>query len=62
MDMTQQEFAVRFGLPLRSLQNWERRSRRPEGAVRVYLTVIKNDPAAVLHALAKEASSQEEQE
>ena len=57
LGMSQQEFALRFGFPLRTLQNWEGNRRQPEGAVRAYLTAIKNDPVAVANALAHEGTS-----
>lgn len=52
--MTQPEFAARFGISISTLRNWEQGTREPEGPARAYLTVIKNDPAAVLRALDKE--------
>lgn len=51
LGMTQKEFASRFGFSLGTLRNWERGHRRPEGAARVFLTVIARRPEAVLDAL-----------
>ncbi len=53
LSMSQQEFAGRFGISIGTLRNWEQGVREPEGPARAYLTVIKNDPAAVIKALAK---------
>ena len=53
---SQQEFASRYGLSLRSLQEWEQRRRQPESAVRAYMLVIRNQPAAVQKALKASAA------
>jgi putative transcriptional regulator len=52
LGLSQAEFARRYAVSPRSLQEWEQGRRRPEGAVRAYLTVIANDPEAVEKALA----------
>jgi putative transcriptional regulator len=49
--MSQPEFAARFGISVKTLRNWEQGHRQPEGPARAYLTVIKNDPEAVMNAL-----------
>mgnify|MGYP001045510009 CR=1 FL=1 len=49
--LTQAEFARRYGISPRSLQEWEQGRRQPEGAVRAYLLVIDRDPRAVETAL-----------
>ena len=49
--LTQAEFARRYSISPRSLQEWEQGRRRPEGAVRAYLTVIDRNPRAVEAAL-----------
>jgi putative transcriptional regulator len=49
--LTQAEFARRYGISPRSLQEWEQGRRQPEGAVRAYLLVIDRDPRAVEMAL-----------
>jgi putative transcriptional regulator len=54
LGLTQQEFAVRFGFPIKTLQNWEQGVREPEGPARAYLIVIKHNPSAVAEALAAE--------
>ena len=49
--LTQSEFALRYGISPRSLQEWEQGRRQPEGAVRAYLLVIDRNPRAVEGAL-----------
>ena len=51
LDMTQEEFAGRFGFSVNTLRHWERGSRQPEGATRAYLVVIQRAPRAVQKAL-----------
>jgi putative transcriptional regulator len=53
LGLTREAFAMRFGLPLGTVRDWEQRKRRPEGAARVLLTVIESEPEAVTRALAK---------
>jgi len=49
--LTRQQFAERYGLQVRAIQEWEQGRRKPEPAVRAYMLVIKNQPAAVRKAL-----------
>ena len=49
-------FAMRFGLRLGAVRDWEQRKRRPEGGARVLLTVIEKVPEAVARALAAAAA------
>jgi putative transcriptional regulator len=51
LDMTQEEFAGRFGFSVNTLRHWEQGSRRPEGPTRAYLLVIERAPKAVQKAL-----------
>ncbi len=51
LHMTRQEFADTFGFSIRTLEKWERGERHPEGPTRAYLTVIANEPSAVMKAL-----------
>lgn len=53
--LTQAEFARRYGISPRSLQEWEQGRRQPEGAVRAYLLVIDRNPGAVDSALRQTA-------
>lgn len=56
LGLSQSEFAQRFGLSLRSLQEWEQARRLPDVAVITYLRVIKRDPKAVQSALKSNAA------
>lgn len=52
LGLSQEAFAERFHLSLRTVQDWEQRRRVPEGPARVLLQVIERDPQAVERALA----------
>src|SRR6266404_6177123 len=51
LGLSQAEFAQRYGVNIRSLQDWEQGRRQPESAVRAYFIVIRNDPDGVAAAL-----------
>jgi putative transcriptional regulator len=51
LQLTQVEFAARFGFSVAAVRDWEQRRRRPDASARVLLTVIANDPGAVERAL-----------
>ena len=51
LEMTQEEFAGRFGFSVNTLRHWEQGSRQPEGPTRAYLLVIERAPKAVQKAL-----------
>jgi putative transcriptional regulator len=51
--LSRTEFARRFALDPRALQDWEQGRRRPDRAARAYLTVIARHPEAVVEALAR---------
>src|SRR5277367_5774761 len=44
LDMTQEEFAGRFGFSINTLRHWEQGRRVPEGPTRAYLLVIDRAP------------------
>jgi putative transcriptional regulator len=50
--LSRAQFARRFALDPRALQDWEQGRRRPDRAARAYLTVIARQPQAVIEALA----------
>jgi putative transcriptional regulator len=54
LGLSRQQFADRFGLDLRAVQDWEQGRRRPERAARVLLKIIEKEPEAVQRALAAE--------
>ena len=47
LGLSQAEFSRRYAVSLRSLQEREQGRRRPESAVRAYLTVMDRNPEAV---------------
>lgn len=51
LGMTQEQFAVRFQVPLGTLRDWEQGVREPDSAARTLLRVIDQNPEAVLQAL-----------
>lgn len=51
LGLSQNEFARKFCINPRALQDWEQGRRKPESAVRAYLTVIEQNPTAVEKAL-----------
>lgn len=51
LGLTQEQFALRFGLELDAVRNWERGRRPPDAAARSYLAVIDRRPEAVQDAL-----------
>ena len=53
--LSQREFASRFAISPRTLQDWEQRRRDPDSAIRAYLTVIDRNPKAVQQALGHRA-------
>ena len=44
LGLTQEQFALRFGLELDAVRNWEYGRRAPDAAAKAYLTVIDRDP------------------
>jgi len=52
LDLSQDAFALRFGIPLATLKDWEQKRRKPEVAARILLKVIEKNPDAVSDALA----------
>ncbi|MCK6556815.1 transcriptional regulator [Candidatus Binatia bacterium] len=56
LQMTQAEFANTFGFTLHAVRHWEQGTRTPEGPARVLLTVIAQEPGAVVRALRRTAA------
>lgn len=50
--LSQRRFAERFGIPLRTLQDWEQGRYVPDATAATYLRVIERNPEAVAEALA----------
>jgi putative transcriptional regulator len=53
LNLTQSEFAERFGLPRATIRNWEQRRTVPVAPARVLLAVIATHPEAVDDALGR---------
>ena len=51
LGLSQRGFAERFGLSLRTLQDWEQGRYAPDTATTVLLRVIAHNPSAVISAL-----------
>ncbi len=49
--MGRTQFAIRYGLDIDAMRNWEHGRRKPDTAARSYLRAISNDPKAVEAAL-----------
>ena len=53
LQLSQEEFAERYQIPIGTLRDWEQMRKEPDAAAKAYLKVIANDPEAVRKALAK---------
>ncbi len=51
LNLTQQEFATRYHIPLGTLRDWEQGRTEPDQPARAYLKVIARDPEGVRRAL-----------
>ncbi len=51
--LSRRQFAEKFGLDVRAIQDWEQGRRVPDRAARVLLTVIEKNPEAVERALSE---------
>jgi putative transcriptional regulator len=47
LDLTQEEFASRYHIPLGTLRDWEQGRAEPDQPTRAYLTLIARDPEHV---------------
>ncbi len=52
LDLTQEEFAIKFGFSLASVRNWEQGRRAPAGVNKNFLKVIDSIPNEVESILA----------
>jgi DNA-binding transcriptional regulator YiaG len=52
MELSQEQFALEFGLELATVRNWEQGRSEPDTAARNFLVTIARDPDAVRRALA----------
>jgi putative transcriptional regulator len=53
LDLTQEEFAERYHIPLGTLRDWEQGRAEPDQPTRAYLTLIARDPRHVDRTLNK---------
>jgi DNA-binding transcriptional regulator YiaG len=54
LEMSQEQFALEFGLELATVRNWEQGRSEPDTAARNFLVTIAHDPNAVRRALVSE--------
>src|ERR1700735_2181299 len=57
LDLTQEEFAERYHIPLGTLRDWEQGRAQPDQPTRAYLTVIARDPEHVNRTLNRRSLS-----
>ena len=50
LGLTQEQFALRFGIDLSTLRNWEQDRAKPNEVAMAYLRVIERDSIAAAHA------------
>ena len=51
LELTQEQFAERFHIPLGTLRDWEQGRAEPDQPTRAYLTLIARDPENVSRLL-----------
>jgi len=51
LELTQEEFALRYHIPLGTLRDWEQGRSEPDQPTQAYLTLIARDPERVDHML-----------
>jgi len=57
LGLSQREFAAVIGTGVGTVRKWELGTRRPSGAARTLIEVIKSEPKAVRRALKKQMAS-----
>lgn len=57
--LSQEAFAARYGFSKRTLQEWEQHRKRPTGAARSLLMVIRRHPKKVAKALQRDVAPPE---
>ncbi len=55
LDLTQEEFARRFGFSVGAVRDWEQGRKVPEGPTRTLLLLIEDNPDLVAAAVARAA-------
>src|ERR1700680_1206343 len=51
LELTQEEFAARYHIPLGTLRDWEQGRAEPDQPTLAYLTLMSSDPDRVNHVL-----------
>jgi putative transcriptional regulator len=51
LELTQEEFATRYHIPLGTLRDWEQGRAEPDQPTQAYLTLIARDPKRVNQTL-----------
>ncbi|MBF0133740.1 MAG: helix-turn-helix domain-containing protein [Magnetococcales bacterium] len=51
LGLTQEEFSVRYHIPIGTLRDWEQGRSEPDQPARAYLSVIAGDPEGVSRTL-----------
>jgi putative transcriptional regulator len=51
LELTQEEFAVRYHIPLGTLRDWEQGRTQPDQPAQAYLRVIARDPDRIMRML-----------
>ena len=59
LGLSQEEFALRYHIPVGTLRDWEQGRFEPDAAARAYLAVIAREPETVRRALAMTPRGQE---
>jgi putative transcriptional regulator len=57
IELSQDDFAYRFGFTINQIRDWEQGRARPLGGVRAYLMLIERDPDCVLKLLRSAATT-----
>ena len=52
LGLSQRSFALRIGIPVDTVRNWEQGKRLPRGPARALLRIIDREPDAAMNALA----------
>lgn len=53
LKLTQEDFAVQYGIPTSTVRNWEQGVRKPEGTARILLNLIRSMPNDIAREVRK---------
>jgi putative transcriptional regulator len=56
LKLTQQQFAIRYHIPVATLRDWEQGRRVPDAPARALIAAIREEPEAVRRALRRAAA------